>query len=334
MSFQDKYEKVILGVGITLAVIAGAWVYYDNSSFGEQFASASNIPNKNTNIPGTQKAEKLLTILDEDTHEISIPDVGKQKFNIFHSPVLYNKIGSTSVFDIYNSDPVHKDIPNSWFAENNLLDAFQMSDATEVDSDGDGFSNYEEYLAKTKPNDSVSFPDLADKLSGVEIKASGFELTYSVEAYTEKDPVEVRADFINASPGTRAIWRATVKPGEEFGEKESANRFKLVKIDKKEKNGMEASVIIVEDLQPEKRGETYEIFSGRRHAQRIIDLSAILSINGGPKKGESFTAIEGRTFIIPGDPTNTVYSAEKIDPKNKTLIFKKKDGGEERTISF
>ncbi len=333
MASQQKYEKVILGIGIGLVVVAGGWTFWQNSSFAEKYASSESLPDKNTSIEGTIVADNLLQKLGAD-HKIARPNIGKQFFDVFAGPVLFNKKGEKTAIDIYTTAPIHKDIPNIWFIENGLDAAFRMSNAADVDSDNDGFSNYEEYLAKTNPNDASEFPNLIDKLEGISIKGKGYDLTFSSEQITPEDPIEFRADLLNARPTDKAIWKQTVKIGETFGQKPlDADRFKLTAIHKKNIKGTDVSVATVEDLKPEKQGKTYEITYGKRTPQRIIDLSAEIEVTGGPEKG-SFTVVEGANFTIPGDPNKTAYFAEKIDAKAKTLTFKAAEGTETRTITF
>lgn len=329
MSFEKKYDKVILGVGIGLTLIAAGWTYMQVSSYGETYALSADLPNKNPAIEGTAKAESLLTELDA-SHKIERPAIGKQFFDVFVGPFLVNLKGQNTAVDIYENKPFHKDIPNAWFIENGLEDIFRMSNAADVDSDGDGFTNHEEYLAKTKPNSPKSFPNLVAKLSGGAIKHQVFDLAFTSEA----DPIEFRAERFNARPGDPSIWKQEIKVGDTFGQKPSLDRFKLVKIEKvrNPQDDMDESVATVEDLKPEKKGLSYSIKYGKRNAQRILDLSAVLNVSAGPNKGE-FTVEEGKTFTIPGDPTQTVYSVEKIDIREKSLIFKT-PSGETTTITF
>lgn len=329
MSFEKKYDKVILGAGIGLAILAAGWTYMQVNSYSTAYASSPELPDKNPPVEGTAKAESLLTELDA-SHRIDRPAVGKQFFDVFVGPFLVNRKGENTAQDIYTSTPIHKDIPNSWFIENGLDDVFKMSNAADVDSDNDGFTNHEEFIAKTKPNSAKSYPDLIDKINGGAIKFQVFDLAFSSEA----DPIEFRGERHNARPGDQPLWKQEVKIGDTFGQKPSLNRFKLVKIDKVvTEDEMEESIATVEDLKPEKKGTVYPIKAGKRNAQRILDLSATVTLSAGPERGE-FTVEEGKTFTIPGDPAQTVYSVEKIDIKEKTLSFKNAATGKTSTLTF
>jgi hypothetical protein len=80
--------------------------------------------------------------------------------------MLHNK-GQVDIVDIY--DPaapcIQGDIPNSWFIANNVSEALGLVNGYRLDSDSDGFTNEEEYLAKTCPSAANDYPDLVSKNS-------------------------------------------------------------------------------------------------------------------------------------------------------------------------
>jgi len=62
------------------------------------------------------------------------------------------------------SGPLHPPVPNSWFLQNGLEDRILDVDVLAQDADKDGFTNLEEYLAKTNPQDSNGHPSYLSKL--------------------------------------------------------------------------------------------------------------------------------------------------------------------------
>ena len=62
------------------------------------------------------------------------------------------------------SPPLHPPVPNDWFLKNNLEDRILDGDVLEQDPDKDGFSNLDEFLAKTNPLDAASHPAYLSKL--------------------------------------------------------------------------------------------------------------------------------------------------------------------------
>jgi hypothetical protein len=65
-------------------------------------------------------------------------------------------------FDPDNPDMVHAPVPNAWFVENDI----EITDpnALEDDPDSDGFSNLDEWQAKSDPHKAESHPAYATKL--------------------------------------------------------------------------------------------------------------------------------------------------------------------------
>ena len=323
MAFQDNYEKVVIGIGSLLLVVAGTWTYMYSKNMESTFSLKDTVVKKNTPMKGIQTAENLLTTLEQD-HAIERPVIGKQHFDIFVGPRLVSKKGETTAIDIHQSPPIHGEVPNAWFFENNLEDVFPMSNALEVDSDNDGFTNLEEFTAQTHPNDANSYPNLASKLAAKEINLSGYTLAYSSEA----DPIEFRAEAFNGN----LLWKKEVKPGDVFGDKPDVDRFELKEIKTAVIKENDTKVAHVIDLKSGKNEQVYEIPYGKKNAQRIIDKAAVLNISAGSKPGD-FKVFEGKAFSIPGDPTKTTYMIESIDNKTKTLVIKPTKGEGNITLS-
>lgn len=321
MSLQDNYEKVIIGVGVGLAVVAGAFAYMQNSSLADKYVPTTSVPDKNTPMKGIEETTALIEFITAD-HAIHRPAIGKQHFDIFVGPNLVNRKGETTAIDIYNSAPIHGDIPNTWFLENGLFEDFVMSNALELDNDNDGFTNLEEYQAGTLPNSASSIPDLSSKLSLADIKLTGYSLAYSSEA----DPIEFRAEL-----NGNVLWKKEIKVGDVFGEKPDVDRFELTKIEPRVIKESETKVAFVTDLKSGKNEQVYEIPYGKRNAQMIIDKSATLNISAGSKPGD-FRVEEGKSFTIPGDASKTTFLVQSIDNKGKTITIKPTKGEKAMTL--
>src|SRR5690606_36077504 len=77
-------------------------------------------------------------------------------------PLFIKRDAPQTAIDLQKDAPVHAPIPNTWWIENRLDPGF--ADSPQRDPDGDGFTNLEEYNAKTNPNDPTSHPPLLAKL--------------------------------------------------------------------------------------------------------------------------------------------------------------------------
>lgn len=153
-----------------------------------------------------------------------------------------------TVVDIY--DPaaanIHGKIPNTWFITNGIADALGKSTGAEMDSDGDGFSNGEEFAAKTHPGNAASYPDLVSqnttpKMVATRIsKASAIITVDTMFGMAAKTPDAANIRIYAKEADMMPIHKATVKPGESFDlepGKEKTNRFTIVAFEKKEFTG-------------------------------------------------------------------------------------------------
>ena len=325
MSFSENYDKVALGVGGVLALAGLGLGLSSHLSLDETYKVDTTISDREVEIPGIDQSMALEKILTDD-HTIARPKVGEkeqQTFDMFVAPVLWLKTGDTVPIDIYSGPPIHPPIPNTWFLENKLAADLSWSDALNRDADKDGFTNLEEFEAKTAPNDSSKHPLLVTKLGVSEMSAIGYFVAFSSDAmapdYTFKG--------LHANGTT--LWKADVKVGATMPEENPKkkvihpNRFKLVEVTKKtfeSKAGPEEdAVAIVEDTKETKKGTKYEIRKTNKYKQPIQDRSVTFSVLAGTKNGETFKVEEGATFKIPGDD-KTQYKLQSVDLKQKTAI--------------
>lgn len=79
------------------------------------------------------------------------------------------------------SEPLHPPIPNEWFLKNQLEDRILDGDVLEQDPDKDGFSNLDEFVAKTDPQDAASHPSYLTKLRLKKFIRVPFRLKFEAE---------------------------------------------------------------------------------------------------------------------------------------------------------
>jgi hypothetical protein len=92
------------------------------------------------------------------------------------------------LFDpIEGGENLHDPIPNAWLIEHGL--DYTAKDIKERDSDGDGFTNLEEFLEGTNPKDSASKPAGYSKLKLVDFKSIPFRIVF------KGDPSGTGAEF-------------------------------------------------------------------------------------------------------------------------------------------
>jgi hypothetical protein len=84
---------------------------------------------------------------------------------------------------IEGGENLHPPVPNAWFEENEL--DLSNNNILKLDPDGDGFSNLEEFNAKTNPKDKTSTPPSFTKLQLVAFKPEPFRIIFKGDGGTD-----------------------------------------------------------------------------------------------------------------------------------------------------
>ena len=95
---------------------------------------------------------------------------------LFVSVPIVEKGGK--LYDMSNpkTDPIRPPASNPWLLEHEL--DFLNAAVLEQDADSDGFSNLEEWEAKTSPRDPAGHPPFSDKLYFVERKQTSYKIEF------------------------------------------------------------------------------------------------------------------------------------------------------------
>lgn len=285
---------------------------------------------------GTVKSGKGETVNPMSAHKLAdvSPDKNKKRVSpLMQAPELW-QVGIAAekknvIMDIYDekSPEIHAGVPNVWFINNGIADALCSSAGLTMDSDGDGFSNQEEFTAGTKPNDSASAPNLADtsyiKLATVGKKSSHTYLhveTMEIEYVDKADSITIKvfAKKDDTQP-IKALTKEGVKPGDTFGlTTAEPDRYKLVEI----KTGQDGGITVVDTKNPQKGEESgFFVKHGKKNRKKVQDTTVTLTVTAGPKKGETVDVLLGATFILPGTTdTRCKVVATNDDGSSQILI--------------
>lgn len=323
-----------------------------------------------TNISASKSGESLTAEADRVKESLkrdrTVADVAPEGAKVNGQPRIAPLFFSTelwqitldsekknTVVDIYDpaAPSIHGDIPNTWFIANNIADALGRSDGKVLDSDNDGFTNEEEFNAKTCPSATTSYPDLvqasgtAPKLEVV--KTSVARATFVVDnmfgmsaATPQSANIRIFAKHTDMTP----VWKGDVKPGGTFdlpGEK--VGRFTVVRFDKAEFpsfSGMvKENVVIVRDNVTASPNKEFRIRAGSKTAAgtkdygtpnekgyRLSDTSVILRVTAGSAVGKPEGEIRTQpyaSFVIPGgkaDGSELKATLESIDASGSVNI--------------
>ena len=352
----------LLGVG---AAAAGAYIM-----------SSENIADINTRVEGggktaalTQQAvqlkENALTLRhitdvapkDAVVPRIAAKDGSEPRFTpLFFAPQLWHvsEGPATGVRDLLHpkAPKLYASVPNTEFFKYGLESLLGLPNALELDSDGDGFSNGEEFAAGTNPNDKKSMPSFASEDSVKMVFSRFAEEKHSLVLgssypFTGEIDISIHDWANNAMKPTRTSQRKGLKVGDTFGFGEadapgpdSKNRFKVVA---EGADGDKKYIEIEDSYTKVDSAKSFKIFPGTKEGVRgdVSDVTVQLRLTAGPQKSdEPIKDADGKaprkfqlgeTFDVPGfaGVTCTIVKAGKnavsvkVDGKEPAITVKK-----------
>lgn len=247
-----------------------------------------------------------------------------------------------TIIDIYDpaAPAVHADVPNSWFITNGIADALGRADGLDMDSDNDGFSNREEFLAHTSPADVKSYPALvrvneAPKLEVVGVSEASAVISVSGALQYDAAPTEAEIRIFKTEGDIQPSYKKTVKPGQTFGLKDGDNRFTFVKFDKTVRtdlggNKTDMNVIVVRDNETANPdNKEFMVVPGTPRiakaakpddvrGRQIKDKTISLRVTAGTAAGKVVKCQEKGDFVIPGGYSDGKPMNAKLETLDKS----------------
>lgn len=336
---STNYEKAALGGAAVVALGLAYMGWSKLSAVQEDFgAGLKGTGNNNSAVAKADLIPKAIASMKLDRVLTQGFDADRP-VDLFTGITLYvSSAAPEQPLDLEKGDPVHPPIPNTWWLENRLDPGF--GDSPERDPDGDGFSNMEEFLAKTDPNSAKSHPPLIAKL-----KYAGDEtLTWVLLPRFGADG-SFPFNYEDTKGGkNRATAANMIAPGELFFPTGTmANRFKLLGSEEREelnpRTNAEQNVTIVriEDQRPNKTGTIYEFPSplsdDRKNEFLKFDRTAILSLEALGMGGTEFKVEENTSFALPPGGTKKDYLARTVTPESVTIEYEDA-AGEKKTLEI
>lgn len=316
MSFlQQHYEKIALGVGgVSLLglLVYGYMNYSDSDAFMQENAghankTASEAETLNVRI---RKARGTFDRVDEVV-DVTMKDAPRDLF-MFKSYARYGKKGSKQPLDPLekDSEQIHPPIPNEWWFKNRLDGVMKYENALKVDSDGDGFTNGEEYAAKTDPSKKTDYPELLPKLFALQVDAHDFKLSFNASVGTDiflrvRDKIDGFDREEDIKVGESVFERVGAK-GQRY-----KNRFKYVG-QKTVKNEFGDNVAAVELLDTKAVKEKEKIVFTREKPAVVYDLSVDLALTVLGKSSDIQTFKLGQSFSLPFGEATKDYTVKSI----------------------
>lgn len=307
---QGNYEKTILIISSLLAIGVAVFLILESQGFEESLILPQGFSKNDLNAPASQKVVDATETMKKKYSWLSPVRNGKA-VPLNKSVLLVMKGGN--LYDLLLPEPMLRPpMPNIFLTgdqtknppEAQLPHIFSPN-VGQLDADKDGFSNLEEFNAKTDPRDAGSMPPYTDKLFLIKRISHDYILLLK-----------------GGSDGTFQIQRlvptraSVFKPmNEEFGFDKNTLRFKILSNRKETAETKfgpkEIYILKVLDMSTQKE---FEMVEGKE--VNLADYEAEFEFRW--KKRQVIPGVkEGGTFQLPG--LGKSYYILKLE-ENKALI--------------
>lgn len=327
-------EKVVLGVGALAGIGLAALGFMKAGAVEEDFPGNSSQPkDSDTSVAGAARVPGTLNSLESDrAYQAAIvenPKIGDRPVDLFVGVPLYaNRDNTNEPVDPLLGSDIHPPIPNEWWLEYDV--DMTYADSPQRDDDEDGFSNLEEFTAKTDPGDGSNHPPLIAKLSFVKEESQQWLLLYgsdfSGKWVPKLDDTHSRDIEGNVLKNKVSFTDAIEPGGTLFAEEPMKGRFKFLKFEERTERNERLNIdeqvkyALFEDLSENKKGKQYEIPSRLPTAERPkwiqYDRTAFLDLQAVGESGKVFEVVEGNTFSLPSGSEDKDYLLKEVTPES------------------
>jgi hypothetical protein len=235
---KQKYDIVILAVATLLLVSNAGWIVMNRME--QSAVQASLIVPKENAIPAlsldaVRQAAALTDSPAKWKSGSDLPEGTPERGSLLVSRRYLLKDGKLIDPLSEGSEQLHPPITNDWLLANGL-DYTDMN-IKEKDSDGDGFSNLEEFEKKTNPNDPKDAPASFNKLKLVGFKPVPFRLEFKGDP--SGDGKEFQINLKDLKGSARSQYR-------KIGDQIEGAPYKILKYESKESTERNLTVNVSE----------------------------------------------------------------------------------------
>jgi hypothetical protein len=290
---KEKFDILILAFATLLLVSNAAWIAMSRME-PEAVQAGLTAPKDNAIPPVNLDAIRQASALADSPSKWKAPtDLtagSAERGSLLVSRRYLLKDGKLIDPLAEGSDQLHPPLTNDWLLANGL-DYTDMN-IKEKDSDGDGFSNLEEFEKKTNPNDPKDAPASFNKLKLVGFKPVPFRLEFKGDPSGEGKEFQINLKDLKGS--ARSQYR-------KIGEQIEGAPYKILKYEAKPgPNGVNASGDLSElTVQNTETGD-----------------SIVLIFNKETNDPTSFGTF--RNLLAPGDADFTLKKGEEFTIKPDT----------------
>lgn len=332
-----NFEKTLLGVAGVAAVGFAALGFMKSSGVAEDFpAPTAGSPKNDVSVPEAEATAAAVSSLKLNRAIEPSLDANGNPIDQFVGIRLFaDKNNPNDPKDIRGGDPIHPPIPNPWWIETGADPTYANSPAR--DDDADGFSNLEEFEAKTSPTNPKSVPALINKLAYLKDESIQWYVQFGFESEGKWAPKLLGLDPAKKPFDNKVSALEMLQAGDTFFKDGSmAGRFKFTGIIEKEvtsertKLTQKVRFAQYEDLKENKKGEKYESQYGLPNAQidasSYYDRTAVLELQAIGYEGKEFKVEERTAFAIPPDAPEKNYFLKQVTPDSIVVEYKDASG--------
>ena len=169
---RANYDRAAVLAAAFFLIICALFIFLSASGFGEKFSGLQSAPPPNNRIPAGKA-----------------PEIAQAMANL-RAPAQWTKNGRSGLFvpekhfigadgqpATLQNTLLHAPVPNDWLEEFGL--PITEPDVLTQDADGDGFTNLDEWEARTNPSDSALHPPYTFKLKLRSFAQEAFPLIFS-----------------------------------------------------------------------------------------------------------------------------------------------------------
>ncbi len=320
---KENYHIAALGGGALVLVGLGYLGFSANQAVNDEFNANNPTPKNDTKVAGGDIAEYVSKSVTEVTPIKRRDTPTERPVDLFTSVDLYTRGENTQEpLDLLTMpEPVHPPIDNQWWVDHRIDPSF--SDSPHKDQDGDGFTNLEEFEAKTDPNDGKSHGALISKLEVVTVESDKWLLLFK-SVLGAKDRFQFDYKFIpsggrlkeNRIAGSDSVQ----KGGSFFKDEPGKGRYILKDVVAREEDGPTGrrprNWAIVEDRRPNKKGQTYELpfnlKKGFYAREGQFDHTVTFSLNAIGEADKKFKVEENGQFSLPNGGEEAGYTLVEV----------------------
>ncbi len=206
---KKHYDLAILAVATLCLVSNAVWIAIRPTQI-EIEGMAPHPPRTNQFDEPNQKAIQDGNAAASEPAKWQPDTTGKKQGSLFVSRKYLLKAGKL-LDPIEGGEKLHPPVPNQWLEDNGL--DLSNNDILKLDADGDGFTNLEEFEAKTSPRDKASTPPSFTKLQLVAFKPEPFRIIFKGDGGT--DGKEFQINFQDLKGAARTQYK---KVGEQIAD--------------------------------------------------------------------------------------------------------------------